>query len=105
MGAGHSDDEPEPKDYKLEPDEVNELFRATSSQRGGLGLQLCIFITVVLFIQVDTISVSGIQGTKGAIHYLTETAYWEQKHRTSQTLDNDLDEMIFTSSDTLDADV
>ena len=60
MGASYSDDEPLEKDYKLEPDEVNELFRATSSQRGGLGLQLCIFFTVVLFILVDTVSISSV---------------------------------------------
>lgn len=31
MGYDATDDEPDPKDYKLEPDEVNELFRATST--------------------------------------------------------------------------
>ena len=76
MGATFSDDEPAEKDYKLEPDEVNELFRATSSQRGGLGLQLCIFLTVVLFILIDTVSVSSIQGTRSALQYLTEDSYW-----------------------------
>ena len=76
MGASLSDDEPAEKDYKLEPDEINELFRATSSQRGGLGLQLCIFFTVVTFLLIDTVSVSSIQGTRSALHYLTEDSYW-----------------------------
>lgn len=76
-GIDSDDEELDPKDYKLEADEINELFRATSGQRGGLTLQLCIFFSVVLFILVDTVSISAMQGSARAFHYLTEERYWK----------------------------
>ena len=98
-GIDEDDEELDPKDYKLEADEINELFRATSGQRGGLTLQLCIFFSVVLFILVDTVSINAMQGTARAWHYLTEERYWKYLNGLKNSDEEQvINELILSSS-------
>ena len=99
MGVDESEEELDPKEYKLEADEINELFRATSGQRGGLTLQLCIFMSVVLFILIDTVQTNSIHGTSRAWHYMTEERYWKYlSHLQPPPEEKIIDDMILSSS-------
>lgn len=51
---------PDEKDYHLEADEINELFRVSQSQSVGICSQLCLALAIIIYILIDTVNNAGI---------------------------------------------